>query len=143
YRNRFLSIDLNMKVDYTAKTIDTISRVNLTLDTIHSKNRITYSAPRQFVNRKSYVADDKLYVHSKLIADNDDPKLFKNNAVIDVYGLSHGNYLFSFYIPRYKKNNMKSFGVHKNKLVVLYDHYLATFNLNFDADSFRSSPVYP
>jgi hypothetical protein len=143
YRNQFLSIDTLMNVDYTAKTIDTVSIVKISLDTIHSEKRITYSAPRLIVNRKSYAADDKLFIHSKLIADNDDPKIFKNNTVIDVYELNHGNYLFSFYIPRYKKNNMKNFGIHKNKLVVLYDHYLATFDLNFDADSLQSSPPYP
>ncbi len=144
YRNQFLCMDTNLNLDYTARTIDTISVANIKLDTIHSENRITYSAPRLIVNRKSYVSKDKLFVFSKLIADNENLKLFKNNSVIDVYDLKKvGKYQFSFYIPHYKKNEMKSFGIIDNKLVVIYDHYLSTFNLDFHGENYQSLPLNP
>jgi len=131
YRNQFICLDTNLRVRYSARTIDTVSHVQFTVSKIPSQKAVTFSSPPSFVNEQSCVNGNYLFVHSALPADNEDAELFRTGAAIDVYSLVDGSYLFSFYLPDYRNKKMRDFRVFGNTLVALYDHYVYTYTLKF------------
>lgn len=128
YRNQFVNLDTSMNVMYYAKTIDTVSQAKLKVDEIKSKNESTLTSTL-LVNGMSCVFNNLLFVNSALCADNEDPKIFSRNSVIDVYDLTDGHYQFSFYLPGINRRNIGSLQIFDQILVVINDHYLITYNL--------------
>jgi hypothetical protein len=133
YRNQFIVMDTNLRVQYKARTIDTISHVKFTVGYIPSQKSITLSSPPQFVNKKVAVSGNYLFIHSGLRADNDESVFYDSGSPIDVYSLIDGKYLFSFYLPDYQKHKIRDFRVFGNTLIALYDHYAYTYKLNIPA----------
>ena len=131
YRNQFISMDSSLNLKYRGNTIDTVSQANIKVATVE-EGETMMAAPPLFVNKNSFVSDDLLYIHSGLIADNENNELFKQNAVIDVYSLEGGVYVFSFYIPHFQNKKMRDFKISNNILVALFENHLVTFELDFD-----------
>jgi hypothetical protein len=129
YRNQFIVSDTNLNLEYRGKTIDTISRAQIKIATISSKNGRTHATPPLFVNKQSCVDGNLLLVNSALQAKNESREGFDNSSVIDVYNLQTGEYKFSFYIPKYSGKRMHDFKIFGDKLVVLIDKYVITYNL--------------
>ncbi len=130
YRNQFTCLDTNLKVIYEARTIDTVS---------HSVIHIIYDIPEKMssingnsvlVNKISCASDDFLFIHSGLMANNEDRSLFDQASVIDLYDEETGHYIYSFYISRFQNEIVKNFTVYKKRLIALYDHYLVIYQLN-------------
>lgn len=130
YRNQFIVMDTNLHVLYKARTIDTVSHVNFTVGYIPSQRQITLSSPPRFVNKKTAVSGNYLFIHSALRADNDESSIYDAGSPIDVYSLLDGKYLFSFFLPDYQKHKIRDFRIVGNTLVALYDHYAYTYKLN-------------
>ena len=130
YRNQFICMDTSMNILYKANTIDTISHAKIKVGQITSENAITMTSPAFIVNKQSSIFGNQLFIHSNLLSKNENKKKFDEASVIDVYNLKNGVYQFSFYIPNYYKNEMKTFKVLENTLIVLYDHYILTYELN-------------
>jgi len=133
YRNQFIVMDTNLHVLYKARTIDTVSHVNFSVGYIPSQRQITLSSPPRFVNRKTAVSGNYLFIHSALRADNDESSVYDIGSPIDVYSLIDGKYLFSFFLPDYQKHKIRDFRVFGNTLIALYDHYAYTYRLNIPA----------
>lgn len=130
YRNQFICMDSSLNLLYRGKTIDTISHAKIKVAEIKSENAITLAAPPLMVNSGSCVSGNWLFVHSKLLAKNENKKIFDSSSVIDVYNLTDGSYKFSLYLLDHEGKKMKEFQVSGNKLIALYDHYILTYNLN-------------
>lgn len=130
YRNAFISMDTSLNVLYRGNTIDTISRVNFTVDRIRSENAYTFSSPPKFVNLKSTTAGQLLYIQSGIRAENETKKNFKENFCIDVYSLLDGVYQHSFYIPKIEKQSLLDFNVIDDFIFVLYDGVLVTYQMD-------------
>ena len=131
YRNQYICMDTSLNVLYRANTIDTISQAQIKVSEIESQHAWTMAKPPVIVNKSSAIADNLLFVHSGIQADNEDRLLFLNGSVIDVYDLGKsGAYILSFYIPDYKGHLLKSFQIHKDRLVALHDRYLVTYLLD-------------
>ena len=130
YRNQFIVMDTNLQVQYRARTIDTISHVKFKVGYIPSQRSITLSSPPLFVNKKTCVSGNYLFIHSGLRADNDENLIYDVGSPIDVYSLINGKYLCSFFLPDYQKHKIRDFRVFGNTLVALYDHYAYTYQLN-------------
>ncbi|MDN5217362.1 hypothetical protein QQ020_35135 [Fulvivirgaceae bacterium BMA12] len=130
YRNEYIQIDTNLNVEYRAKTIDTVSHAQIKVAKIHGGTKTVLAAPPLVVNKNSCVWDDKLFVHSMLIADNEDKETYKKNAVIDVYSLGNKGYLFSFYIPGLGNNKMRDFKVYNKVLLAIFDRFIIKYQLN-------------
>jgi hypothetical protein len=131
YRNQFIILDTNLNIKHKYKTIDTTSLVKISLDTIYSENRVTFSAPPEIVNKRACISNNRLFVNSGLMANNEDSKSFTNSSDIDIYDLDNGSYIYSFSIPHFRNEKvryMKSLG---NRIILLFDTYLATYDLNF------------
>ena len=127
YRNQFICMDSSLNLLYRGNTIDTVSQAQIKVAEIKSDKSITMAAPPFIVNKHSAVYADWLFIHSNLLAQNEDKKVFDQSSVIDVYHLKTGEYQFSFYLPDYKGKKIKSFQVTDGKLVALSDHYLLIY----------------
>ena len=129
YKNKFVGLDTNLNVLYHGKTIDTVSQVNLKTDTIKSENKTILTNPPVIVNKESAVYADRLFIHSKLIADNEQRMKFEKNSVIDVYSLIDHSYEFSFYLPKYNDEKLLEFRVYEDNLISINKNYLLVYNL--------------
>jgi len=134
YSNHFICMDTLLHLIYRSHTIDTFN--NETVKAVWNKTgqaeNITNGSPLHEINLESTAANGKLYVHSAIKADNERKENFLNNSVIDVYQISNGHYLHSFYIPQYKGENMKGFGVAPAKLIVLYHDFSVAYSIPFN-----------
>jgi hypothetical protein len=131
YRNQLPCFDTALNLLYTGRTIDTVSQAQLSVATIGADSSTTLSAPPHFVNYFSCIADNLLFVHSALMANNETESQFEQASAIDVYDVRDGRYRFSFYIPKLLDKKMKSFRIFGNRLFAIYDHYLVVYQVNF------------
>lgn len=130
YRNEFMVMDTSMNLLYRGNTIDTTYRAKIRPATIESENSMTLSSPPYFVNKRSVVSDNWLFVNSNLLARNEHQKAFDSGSVIDVYDLTTGDYAFSFYIYHFKGvKKMSEFLVSGNKMVVRYGDVIRIWDL--------------
>lgn len=134
YRGLLVCLDSNLKILYKAKTIDTIKNANISLKPItKGANKrptgTTFSTPAKIVNRRIYIADDKIYVHSYIKADNEKLEKFEKGDVIDIYSLTNGKYSASFYLPKIRGEKLAEFKIYNNKIFALYNHQIAIFNI--------------
>jgi hypothetical protein len=87
---------------------------------------ITFKAPPTFVNKRSAFYNDKVYINSGLIADNESYNLFNASAVIDVYDKQ---YTGSFYIP-VPSEEIKQFSfINDNMLAVLTSDKMLVYSI--------------
>src|SRR5690606_357427 len=146
HRNQFLVADTNLAVRYWAHTIDTISQAKIKVGRLDSLTT-TLASPPMPVNVHSTLDDHLLYVHSNIMAANEDRNDFERNIVIDVYDLNEsGDYQYSFYIPKIPMKPFKGFMVKRQRLFALFGDELVGYGLSilpearpaFDvADGFR------
>lgn len=129
FKNEFICLDTNLNLIYKSKTIDTNSIAKLKIATISSESVKTYSAPPLIVNAKSSVFNTQLFINSKLAADNENKDAFDSNDVIDIYDLKSTNYIYSFYLPRFKNEKVNNFAVINNTLLAIYSNYLVTYTM--------------
>lgn len=129
YQNRFFAMDRNLKVLFSAKTVDT-TNANTMNPKLFDQNALKSASAIRNVNLDAYAAGGKVYVLSGLKADNEKDIDFKNNAVIDVYNGTDGKYLSSFHIPNVKDQKIRSFRVMGNTALVVYKGTVAKYKLN-------------
>ncbi|MBT1688295.1 hypothetical protein [Dawidia soli] len=129
YRNQFIVADSNMDLQYRGHTIDTFSRARLEIAQIKKSGKKMLAKPPLQVNGLSCVADDKLYIQSTVLADNDSPETFMNGATIDAYSIKNGAYLGSLHVPNYKNQRLNNFQVSNGILFAIFDQYLLTYDL--------------
>jgi hypothetical protein len=131
YRNQYMVIDTNLNLIHQYHTIDTFSHAMIKVANVKSNESILTGLPAR-INGYSCVSGKYLFVRSNLMAKNDSEERFREGAVIDVYDLTTGNYLHSFYINNYQNIGMSMFQVFGNSLVALFDKYMVVYNLNLD-----------
>ena len=144
YRNQFICADTSLNLLYRANTIDTVSRAKITVSEIQSNKSITLSSPPLLVNKKSCISGNRLFIHSNLLAKNEDKSTFESASVIDVYNLQNGEYQFSFYLPLYKGKKAREFQVADGMLIALYDNWILSYKLdtaNFGRDNTANAKI--
>lgn len=132
YANRFVTFDTSFSHVSRHTTIDT----NFTLPDNGKKMSkagyrptFTLSAPPVFSTIASCLADGILYCSSALQADNEPANDFLNNSVIDYYSATTGIYRGSFYVPRQKGEQVLHIFIRNRKLIALYSHCVAVYQL--------------
>jgi len=135
YRGEFLCLDTNLRLLYKAKTIDTVRTAQIKTGFLTSRGKngelrtlITPTSPPNLINVCMTTNRDKIYIRSKLKADNESDTNFEQNNVVDVYDIKQGGYLYSFYIPKYKHNRIREFQINGKNLVAIYKDYLVTYS---------------
>jgi hypothetical protein len=128
YRNEFITLDTNLQVIYTGHTLDTntIAKIQVAkMSTGVSK----FSAPPNFVNGNASIADNKIYVMSSLLADNENSQYWQQHDIIDVFSLDKGAYINTIYIPLQGKERITDFIVKDSQLFALYEHHLNAYSI--------------
>lgn len=128
YQNGFICLDSNLNIKLKARTIDTITNRNIQI--AHVGRSVTMKQPPQFVNYVGAVAEGKLYLQSRLKADNEFPLDFAENTIVDAYNLSNGNYIISFYIPFLKGKKTSQYQVIDKKLYAIYGKNVVVYDLS-------------
>ena len=129
YRNQILCFDVRLNLLYEARTIDTNTIAKIKLDTSRPNYMVTFSSPPVQVNEKAGVSKKNIYIHSGLKSDNEITNHFSNNSPIDVYDITNGHYLYSFYLPHYKHKSERDLDVDGNFIYALYDDNLLVYSL--------------
>lgn len=130
YRNEYMVMDKRLNLLNRYNTLDTISQARLNSEEIKSENSFTLTSQPAVTQRMSAVSGNYLYINSGLLAQNEKEEQFKQNMVIDVYNLTQGKYVHSFYLSRYKNKRISDFKVIGNKLLAIHDQYLVTYNIS-------------
>lgn len=130
YRNKFLLLDTNLKLIRVSKTIDTTYTNQTQAGELRSKKIITNLRPKRLVNYASTVYSGYLFNISKIKSDNEEMESFRTNAVIDIYNLSDGQYMGSFYLPNYKEEGAKKIRIIDGRLYVLYKNSIVSYTFN-------------
>ncbi|RQO75624.1 hypothetical protein DBR43_09815 [Pedobacter sp. KBW06] len=129
YRNAFTVLDSNLKVLLKARTLDTVSRARLNLTEVTSRKKTSLASPPLLVNSRGCIYQHKLLVSSKLKADNEADKDFKQNFVMDIYNLNTGKYLHSLYLPKFGFKRISDLYIYRDFLYVCYGSFIYKFNL--------------
>lgn len=130
YRNQFLCLDSSLNLLFKANTIDTNRYAKISVSHIDSKKFTSLSSPARIVNQQIRIGDHRILIQSNLVADNENKQDFNTHTVIDVYSLSQGTYLYSFYIPKNGRKRLLDFRLHENQLFVLYPETLEVYAFN-------------
>ncbi len=129
YRNQFVVADTNLKLDYIGKTIDTISKAQIKIETIDSENSTTIGGHPLIVNQQSCVYGNYLFINSNMLGKYEDEEMLKHAIIIDVYDLTKNTYEFSFYLYNHKMKKARSFQVYGNLMIAMMDTYIVTHKL--------------
>lgn len=130
YRNEYMVMDTNLNLLYRRHTIDTTSKARIKTGLIESENARILMSPPLFVNKGFDVSGNWLFIHSNTRAKNEHPKAFANGAVIDVYHLDSGKYVFSYYIYHYRnEKEMTEFRVFGDRMIVRFGDVVRIYQL--------------
>ncbi|MGB5819333.1 MAG: hypothetical protein WBG90_07590 [Saonia sp.] len=135
YRNQYIVADKDLQLRHFGKTIDTVSRAQVQVGTIASKNKSQLSAPALMVNRYSATYGNYLFVNSKLVGRNEPMEIWKQASIIDVYNLVENTYQFSFYVYNIGQEKLKKFQVLDDKFIGLIGNHIVVYQL--DEDRFK------
>ncbi len=131
YQNKFAVLDTNLALLYVSHTIDTTNTNPVTVRnfTYDATGSVLPSVPLNVIKRQAFAYNGWLFVISNLEADNENNDAFNKNSVVDIYNISNGMYLNSFYIPNLNHKKVSAFKIYNNVLVALYKTGLATYQL--------------
>jgi len=129
YRNEFIVADNNLELIYRGKTIDTVSRAQISIDTLRSRNENRLAAAPLMVNIQTATAGNYFFVQSDRLGRYEPERMLKEASIIDVYHLTKNTYEFSFYIHHQQNEKLRSFHVMDSLLVALQGNLIVTYRL--------------
>lgn len=135
YRNEFVTADMNLKLDYHGRTIDTIKNASIRIASTNSGQVRTLAEKPLIVNHQSYSSGKYLFIKSDRLGKYEPAEMLKDASIVDVYNLENQTYEFSFYLYDYKREKIKSFQIYRNILIGLSEHHIVLYRLqplNFD-----------
>lgn len=130
YGNKILLFDTSLSIINIKHTIDTFSLPLLKTGKL-AKNTYSNLGPSKRINHLTCMNKTFLFVNSLVKADNEDERLFDDNAVIDVYDLKGIQYKGSFYIPKLKHKYISRMFVVDKLLIVFYKQEIVIRSLDF------------
>ncbi|MFI2744502.1 hypothetical protein ACG2LH_17335 [Zhouia sp. PK063] len=128
YRNQFFSTDLHLQLQNRYHTLDTISWAKVTASEIKSSNTFVLLSHPAVTQKLNTVRDHFLYNISGVMSQNDNADKFKKEDMVDVYDLTTGTYVKSFYLPRYHGNSVADFRVIEQHIFTIQGSYLLCYN---------------
>lgn len=133
YRNQFMVMDREVRLQYRSNTIDTISQVQIEPVTTRGGSVRKLESPQFLVNKNSATKNQYLYIYATGMARSDKYEDFKNASTIDVYDLQKkGAYSFSFRIPDYKNSKVSDFFITDNYLVTYQGNHIVVYDLHLE-----------
>ncbi len=129
YRNEFMVANNDFSLDYIGTTIDTISRAQLDVRTLSSKNQKKLGKNPILVNLWAATYGKFLFIQSDRLGKYESDEIINVASIIDVYDLSDQTYKFSFYLYHLGLKKLREFEVNNLHLYALIDNYLITYKL--------------
>lgn len=129
YHNTFLTTDFNLENPEFGKTIDTVTKAKIIIDTIHSRNERKLSSKTLVVNRLSESYNGLLFVNSNLRGQYESEGMWRKASIIDIYRMTDKSYLLSFYIYDVGNSKVKQILVYQNNLYALAGTQIVRYTL--------------
>lgn len=130
YRNQFIVADKMLNLGYRGKTIDTISKAQIKVVNVASRQERKLAAPPLIVNKTSAVCKNLLFVNSALLGKYEPEEMWKGASIIDIYNLNSNSYQGSFYIYNIKNEKLKNFFVRDNNFYGFIGQHLVHYKLS-------------
>jgi hypothetical protein len=132
YSNRILYLDTSLHLLRTGTSIDTFSRYTARATAITSSKGtyFTFTSPPKILSWSSCVDKGRLFIGSRLKADNETHERFKSNLVIDVYDIKTAAYTGSLYIPALPGERMIKFDVFNDRFFAIYENRVAAYRIH-------------
>lgn len=131
YRNEVLVIDTNLNLINKFHTIDPISRANLIVSNIESRNSRVLASGTIMVNARCALWNDYLLIQSKIMSKQEDEQRFKNSTVIDIYNLKNSLYISSIYLPKQANKPITQFSVIGGHIYTLSGRHLNRYTVTW------------
>lgn len=131
-RNQFIVADSNLNLLHRYNTIDTFSRAKIKVAHLENGKQNMLASPSMRTNERSCISGNYIFVQSNLLSQDEDIERFLHGSVIDIYNLSSGSYIHSFYIPNYKNYKPSSFRILDNHIFAIYDRYLIVYDFTLN-----------
>ena len=132
YRNQFLITNPKLTLIKTGKTIDTITKAQIKVAKIKSKNETVLAKQPLLVNRLMASYGNYLFVNSALMGKHEPKIMWDKASIIDVYNLKDNSYSFSFYIYNKQDKTMDEFIVINDYVVNLNGKHLTIERIKTD-----------
>ena len=130
YRNQFIVADVNLNLLHRGNTIDTTTKAKLKIAQIKETGERKIASLPPTVNQITAVANNLLFVNSKLIGRYEPKEMWKQASIVDVYNIEKNTYLSSIYIYDINKTKLKEMVVIDNYLYALIGHKLHKYQLS-------------
>ena len=128
YDNGYEVFSKDLNLIRRGHTIDTT--YNNPTQIFKKNGAVGYKHPPVAVSGYASTYKGKLYVRSKLLADNEDKSKFYANTAIDKYDIRTGKYEGSFYLPNINDEQVSQFYfLDDNKILALSDKQVAIYHL--------------
>lgn len=131
FRNEILLIDTNLNLIRKLKTIDPVDSAKFIVSKIKSNQTSVLTSPSVTVNAMSATWNNYLFIQSKLMGKKEDESMFNRSAVIDVYDLEKGQYVYSFYLSNKKEALITQLKVIDGYLYTIAGHYMDRYKIKF------------
>ena len=105
YRNQILQLNNTLQVTAQMKTIDTVNTAQIKVKNLKD-GRKKMTEPALLVNKNMIVHRGLIFSESNLIGKHETKKMWKNNAVVDIYTTAPAGYWGSIYVQHRGKNRM-------------------------------------
>jgi hypothetical protein len=131
YSNKILCIDTNLNLLQTGSSIDTFKTYTAKAAAITTSKGayFTFTAPPKLLSWASCVDKGRLFIGSRLQADNEAHDRFINNVVIDVYKIPNTVYTGSLYIPVLPGKHLVKFEVLSGRLFMIYENTVVVYRI--------------
>lgn len=130
YRNQFVIADNNLNLIHRGNTIDTTTTANLKVAHIKETGQRKIASLPKTVNQVTTVANNLLFVNSKLIGRYEPKEMWKQASIVDVYDIEKDTYRSSIYIYDIEKAKLRQMFVLDNNLYAIIGHQLHKYRLH-------------
>ena len=129
YRNAYEVADDKLNYQFTGKTIDTISSVQLDVAYFEKKNQYRIGGKSVMVNKIAAIYGDFLYIHTDRLGKYEDDDVLRSASIIDMYDINGNKYLQSFYLYHQPDGKLREFQVYKNKIIAIVEDRLWVYRI--------------
>lgn len=129
YRNAFEVADDKLNYQFTGKTIDTISRVQLDIGHYEKGNQYKLGGRSIMVNKAAATYGNFLFIHTDRLGKYEDDDVLRSAGIIDMYDLNEKKYLQSFYLYHQPQEKLRELQVYKDRLIAIVEDRLWVYRV--------------
>ncbi|QQX78106.1 MULTISPECIES: MauE/DoxX family redox-associated membrane protein [Aequorivita] len=129
YRNEYLIINPDLRLEQRGKTIDTISVAQLHIAENSDKGQRKLGGNTVLVNRNIATTKEFLLVDSPRLGKLEPENMGEQANIIDVYNLLDQSYQFSFYLYKHEDSKTREMIIVNGILYALQGNYLVAYNI--------------